>query len=218
MVETNGAGPAPAKSNRVENPTADLMRRFGEDGQDPAVLGKSLERVRPLLTVDEEISYVAIQRKLSAIVPDSFVLTNKRFIHLSPSLLGQLNVKDIPWRQLLKVDLKEGMLSAMLSIQAEGGYLRLEGIHKNQARKAYGIAREMQDKAHEYRRQVDLETRRASASTVAVGQAPATVVAFDSKPAPDAATELRRLKALADEGLITMDEFSRKKAEILARL
>lgn len=193
------------------------MRRFSEDGQDPDVLRKSLERVRPLLTVDEEISYIAIQRRLTTLAPDSFVLTNKRFIHLSPSLLGQLNVKDVAWRQLLKVDLQEAMLSATLSIQAEGGFLRLDGLHKVQARKAYGIAREMQDKAHEYRRQVDLEVRRASASAVNVGAAPATVVAFDSKTAADPALELRKLKSLADEGLITAEEYTKKKGEILAR-
>ena len=210
---------APAKMNSVKDPTLDLMRRFGEDGQDPEVLRKCLDRVIPLLTVEEEISYIAVQRRLAALVPDSFVLTNKRFVHLSPNLLGQLSVRDIGWKQLVKVDLQESMFGASLTIHAEGLPLRLEGLHKVQARKAYAIAREMQDRAHEYRRQMDLEARRATAGSVNVTAVPQPVVAFEAKASmPDLASELRKLKALMDEGLITADEYAGKKSELLARM
>lgn len=194
------------------------------DEQDEAAVRKILPKVTELLTKDEVIEYIAVQKRpVINISPDAIVITNRRFIVVRPRLLG-LTFQDVPWREVGDVHMSEQMLGATITCRTiAGAVLALECIPKKQARRVYGYAQQVEEQAYEKRQQIELEKLRASAGGVVLhGVAP---VAHSSDPpalpvvaADDPVQALGSLKRLLDAGLISQDEFSAKKAEILARL
>ncbi len=54
------------------------------DEQDPVAVGKILPKITELLTRDEQVAYIAVQKKMVMnLSPDAVVLTNRRFIVVS---------------------------------------------------------------------------------------------------------------------------------------
>lgn len=198
------------------------ITQFLSEEQDEGAVRKILPKVSELLTKDESIEYIAVQKKLVVnISPDAVVLTNRRFIMVQPGLFG-MQFQDFPWREVDNVHMSEQMIGATLTCKTTTGRtVALDSIPKKQARRVYSYAQQVEEQAYEKRQQVELEKMRASAGGVvlhtpmapAAAPAPAPVI-----PAEDPMAALAQLKKLFEAELITGDEFAGKKAEILARL
>ncbi|WP_022972833.1 PH domain-containing protein, partial [Xanthomonas maliensis] len=189
--------------------------------QDEAAVRKILPKVSELLTKDEVIEYIAVQKKpVVNVSPAAVVLTNRRFFVVRPRLMG-LSFQDVPWREVHDVHMSEQMLGATLTCRTTtGAILSLESLPKKQARKVYSYAQQVEEQAYERRQQVELEKLRASAGGVVL-HAPASAghaVAVPAQPQDDPLQTLAKLKQLLDAELITQDEFNAKKAEILGRM
>ena len=190
------------------------------DEQDEAAVRKIIPKVTDLLTKGEEIEYIAVQKGIVNLIPDAVVLTNRRFIIVRPKLMG-MNFSDVPWREVQDVHVSEQMLTATISCRTvSGATAQIDKLPKKQARRVYAYAQQMEEHAHEGRKQVEIEKLRAGAGGVVV-HAPAMV----PPPAPAAAPTaedpiqvLSKLKQMLEAGLVTQDEFDKKKAEVLARL
>ncbi len=62
-----------------------IIKKFLNEEQDPKSVEKLMEKVSGLLTSDEEVEYIAVQKKPAVtILPDSIVVTNKRVILCKP--------------------------------------------------------------------------------------------------------------------------------------
>ena len=197
---------------------------FLSDEQDEGAVRKILPKVSELLTKEEVVEYIAVQKKLVVnLSPDAVVLTNKRFIVVRPRLLG-LSFQDVPWREVHDVHMSEQMLGATITCRTTtGAVLLIDSIPKKQARRVYSYAQQVEEQAYEKRQQIELEKLRASAGGVVL-HAPAQAAQAVAPPplpavtAEDPVQALGKLKQLVDSGLISQDEFDAKKAEILARL
>ncbi|MGY1459011.1 PH domain-containing protein [Luteimonas sp. A534] len=196
------------------------IKQFLSDEQDESAVRKILPKVSELLTKDETVEYIAVQKKLVVnLSPDAIVLTNKRFILVQPSMFG-MKFQDFPWREVDNVHMSEQMLGATLTCKTTTGKtVALESLPKKQARRVYSYAQQIEEQAYEKRQQVELEKMRASAGGVVL-HAPvaAQLPAAAAIPAEDPLAALAQLKRLLDAELITPEEFAGKKAEILARL
>ena len=197
----------------------DISRFIGEE-QDERFVRRIIDKVGDLLTAEESIEYVAVQKNLVVTIsPDAVVLTSRRFILVKPGLLGMI-FHDVPWREVHDVHMSEQMIGATLVCRTTtGAVLSLDKVPKKQARRVYAYAQKVEEEAYEKRRQMELDTLRAGAGGVVL-QAPvaAPAVAPAAPVADDPLAALSKLKQLRDAELITVGEFEGKKAEILARL
>lgn len=195
------------------------------DEQDETAVRKILPKVTELLTRDETIEYIAVQKKLVMnLSPDSIVLTNRRFILVQPKMLG-MSFVDFPWREVENVHMSEQMVGATITCKTTtGAFIALDSIPKRQARRIYSYAQQVEEQAYEKRQQVELEKLRASAGGVVLHAPVAPVAAPVAPPIPPAAASedpmqvLGKLKQLLDAELISQAEFDTKKTEVLARL
>jgi hypothetical protein len=203
-----------------------VISQFLTEEQDEAAVRKILPKVSELMTKDETIEYIAVQKKLVInISPDAIVLTNKRFILVRPSLFG-MQFQDHPWREVQDEHMSEQIIGATLTCKTTTGkIIALDSIPKRQARKVYSYAQGIEEQAYDKRQQIELEKLRASAGGVVVHApaAPAAPVVPPPLPASTPAADdplaaLAQLKKLLAAELITEDEFNSKKVEILARL
>lgn len=195
---------------------------FLSEEQDAESVRKILPKVFELLTKDEFIEYVAVQKKLVVnISPDAVVLTNKRIIFVQPSLFG-MKFQDFPWREVADVHMSEQLIGATLTCKTTTGrHLALDSIPKRQARKVYAYAQGVEEQAYDKRQQVELERLRAGAGGVVVHAPTAVPAPTPAPPAPvaeDPMAALATLKKLLEAELISSEEFAQKKSEILARL
>lgn len=203
------------------------INQFLADEQDEAAVRKILPKLTELLTRDESIDYIAVQKKLVMnISPDAVVLTNKRLIFVQPSLFG-MQFQDYPWREVQDVHMSEQMIGATLTCRTTTGkHHALDSIPKKQARRAYAYAQAVEEQAYDKRQQLELEKMRAAAGGVVLHapSAPSMPPALPAQGTPaavaadDPLASLAQLKKLLLAELITEDEFNAKKAEILARL
>jgi hypothetical protein len=211
----NTKSPDATEAGPVSMDTSALLRHLSNEEQDPKVVEQVLSKVKHILTTGEEVKYIAVQKKLVNISPDSVVLTNKRFIIYKPSLTG-ISFEDYPWRDLHDAKIKETLLGAWLSYQTvHGRFVSIDSLPKAQARRLYALSQEMEEKARVERRERELEDKRAAAGGVVVQSASALAPA----PAvPDPLATLQKLKGMLDAGLISQAEYDQKKAEILAAM
>jgi hypothetical protein len=197
-----------------------ILNSFANEEQDPSVVEKVYSKVSEILTDGEEIRYIAVQKKLVMnISPECVVLTNKRFIIYKPTMLGRVEFEDYIWRELHDAHVKEGIRSATLTMETMNGHnLSVDNLPKSQARKLYTLAQGMEEKVLEERRQRELEEKRASSGGITMQAA--VPVTPQSAPAPkeDPLEKLTKLKSMLDAGLITEEEYSTKKADILSRM
>jgi hypothetical protein len=83
------------------------ISQFLSEEQDEVAVRKILPKITELLTKEEAIDYIAVQKKLVVnISPDAVVLTNKRIIFVQPSLFG-MKFQDFPWREVQDVHMSE---------------------------------------------------------------------------------------------------------------
>ncbi|RLG43667.1 MAG: hypothetical protein DRN81_06045, partial [Thermoproteota archaeon] len=130
---------------------------------------KVQQKVQQILTREEKVLFIAVQNSPLSInlSPDSVVLTNRRFIIYRPKLLGGASFEDYIWRDLQDARLKEGMMRSTLTFKTvKGKVLHIIDLPKEEARRAYAIAQEMEEKVLEERRQRQIEEKRAAAGGV----------------------------------------------------
>jgi len=214
------AAPPQAQAHAAApNPARAWLAKFTNDEQDPAIVERVHAKVKELVTSQEEIIYIAVQKKpVVNLTPDCVVLTNRRLILYKPKLLGQVDMQDFQWLNVFDCRVKEGMTGATLSFRiANGATLSVDYLPKSQARALYRFAQEMEERSIAQRRQMELENARA-ASGAMVMQPPAMPAATHAAPQDDPLATLQKLKQLLDAGLILQAEYDAKKAEILKRM
>jgi len=205
----------------TDQPTPDHLAQFITEDQDPEQVEKVYEKVRQLLTSGEQVRYIAVQKPIVFDpTPEIVVLTNRRFMHYRQNMFGRANFTDYIWRELKEAKLEEGVMRATLTLfAANGETLRIENLVKEQARRLYAIAQEMEENVREELRLRAMEEKRAAAGGVFLqGALGAAAGASTAAPAEEPLQALSKLKQLMEAGLITADEFETKKKEILARL
>ncbi len=214
------SGQATASSPPPPPPPNPLQKYLNEE-QDPGTVKQVIERVKQILTREEEIIYIAVQKPVvPTLSPDCAVLTNRRFIIYKPKFLGGANFEDYIWPDLHDAHLSEGMMRATLTLKTvKGNVLSLGDLPKAQARRLYAFAQEMEERVRMLRRQRDMEEKRAAAGGIIFqGQMPTQQVPQAAPQAEDPMQKLKVLKNMFDAGLITSQEYETKKAEILSRL
>lgn len=213
-----------------------LIDRFLSDEQDPKAVEKVLGKLNDMLSNNEELIYMAVQKKPAVnLLPDCIAVSNKRIFYCEPGNFGiTMNFKDISWKSIKEVSFKEEIFgSKFICVPLHGENITTEYIPKVQARKLYQAAYEQLENFKEQQRQTELDERRSSPSPVTVNattpepaEAPVPFVSqppvIPSTPAEEPEDEttlkLRKLKGLYDKHLITQEEYEAKKANILDSL
>ena len=210
-----------------------LIDRFLSDEQDPKTVEKVLGKLNDMLSSNEELIYLAVQKKPAVnLLPDCIVVSNKRIFYCEPANFGiTMNFKDISWKSIKEVSSKEELFgSKFICVPQHGENIVTEFIPKVQARKLYQAAHDQLEKFKEEQRQSDIEDRRPAPSAVTVNAQPVEtaperepepefaarpITAIAEEPEDETTLKLRKLKTLFDKQLITQEEYEAKKANIL---
>ena len=129
----------------------ETLAQYLTENQDPQQVARIYEKVSQLLTRGEQVIYIAVQKALTYDpTPEIVVLTNRRFMHYQQNLMGSAKFTDYIWRELKEARLEEGVMRATLTLYAANGEtLRVDNLVKEQARRLYAIAQEMEEKRAE---------------------------------------------------------------------
>lgn len=203
------------------DPTNPIARFMTED-QDPEQVAQIYEKLSQLLTRGEEPLYIAVQKPVGIdLTPEIMVLTNRRFMHYKPDLFGRAKFTDYIWRDMRSVELEENVWRSTLTIHVSNGEsMRVDNLVKEQARRLYAIAQQMEENVREELRLRQMEEKRAEAGGIYLpgGAMGSMATSSTAAPAEEPVQALSKLKQLMEAGLITAEEFETKKKEILARL
>lgn len=126
----------------------DNLKKILNEDQDPKAIEKITAKLENLLMSNEEVGYIAVQKKPAVnLLPDSVVVTNKRIILCKPKNLGlTMEFNDFNWDDVIGTFIKEGILGAEFTFQTEFELSHtIDYLPKNQARKLYTYAKEQMD-------------------------------------------------------------------------
>ena len=126
----------------------DNLKKILNEDQDPKAIEKITTKLHNLLMSNEEIGYIAVQKKPAVtILPDSIVVTNKRIILCKPKNLGlSMEFIDYDWDDIAASFVKEGILGADFTFSTKSDLTHtIDYLPKNQARKLYTYAKEQLD-------------------------------------------------------------------------
>lgn len=126
----------------------DNLKKFLNEEQDPKAIEKITSKLNDLLMKNEEIGYIAVQKKPAITVfPDSIVVTNKRIIICQPKNLGlSMNFTDFTWDEVEGTFMKENILGSEFSFSTKTQIqVSIDYIPKIQARKISTYAKEQLD-------------------------------------------------------------------------
>ena len=126
----------------------DNLKKILNEDQDPVAIEKISAKLHNLLMKNEEIGYIAVQKKPAiTLFPDSIVVTNKRIIICKPKNLGlSMEFIDYDWDDVTASFVKENLLGAEFSFSTKSDLsLSIDYLPKNQARKLYTYAKEQLD-------------------------------------------------------------------------
>ncbi|MFE3867493.1 PH domain-containing protein [Flavobacterium sp. LS2P90] len=124
------------------------FKKFLNEEQDPKAIEKIASKLSDLLMKNEEIGYIAVQKKPAiTVLPDSIVLTNKRIIICQPKNLGlSMNFIDYTWDEIEGTFVKENILGSEFSFTTRTNMeVSIDYIPKIQARKIFTYAKEQLD-------------------------------------------------------------------------
>lgn len=130
--------------------------KFLADGQDPKVVEKIYVKIADMLTHNESISYIALQKKPAVtLLPDSIAISNKRIFLCEFTKLGlSTNFEIFPWKEIKDIAFKEEIFGSKVTvIPFTGENLSIDYIPKVQARKLYQLIKD----ALEYVNTAELE-------------------------------------------------------------
>ena len=195
---------------------ADIPIRHIEPEQDTEALQKVAREVAKILTPNEEILYIALQNVTAlSIRKDAVVLTNNRVIMFSPGIMGRVTFKDYLWQDVINVTMKQGMLSTQLVVETSAGKEETGAVDKEQAKRLYGFAQQLEQEWREKRRIREMEEARARAGGVYMGAMPGTPMPT-AAAAEDPMAKLSKAKAMFEQNLISEQEYEALKAKVLA--
>lgn len=126
----------------------DNLKKILNEDQDPKAIEKITSKLENLLMSNEEVGYIAVQKKPAVtILPDSIVVTNKRIILCKPKNLGlSMEFVDYDWDDIAASFVKEGILGADFTFTTKSELTQtIDYLPKNQARKLYTYAKEQLD-------------------------------------------------------------------------
>jgi hypothetical protein len=126
----------------------DQIKKFLNEEQDPKAIEKVTSKLRDILMKNEEIGYIAVQKKPAlTVLPDSIVMTNKRIIICQPKNLGlSMNFIDYTWDDIEGTFVKENILGSEFSFSTKTDMqVSIDYIPKIQARKIFTYAKEQLD-------------------------------------------------------------------------
>jgi hypothetical protein len=126
----------------------DNLKKFLNEEQDPKAIEKITSKLNDLLMKNEEVGYIAVQKKPAITVfPDSIVVTNKRIIICQPKNLGlSMNFTDFTWDEIEGTFIKENILGSEFSFSTKTQIqVSIDYIPKIQARKIATFAKEQLD-------------------------------------------------------------------------
>ncbi len=126
----------------------DNIKKFLNEEQDPKAIEKITSKLNDLLMKNEEIGYIAVQKKPAITVfPDSIVVTNKRIIICQPKNMGlSMNFTDFTWDEIEGTFMKENILGSEFSFSTKTQIqVSIDYIPKIQARKISTFAKEQLD-------------------------------------------------------------------------
>lgn len=211
-----------------------LIDRFLSDEQDPKAVEKVLGKLNDMLSANEELIYMAVQKRPAVnLLPTCIAVSNKRIFYCEPGNFGiTMNFKDISWKTIKEISFKEEIFgSKFICVPTHGENIITEYIPKVQARKLYQAAHEQLAEFKEQQHQIELEERRSSTSPVTVNAVPETKIVEEpvafippapvvvhapvEEPEDETTIKLRKLKTLYDKQLITLEEYEAKKADVL---
>ncbi|MDI5895368.1 PH domain-containing protein [Flavobacterium algoritolerans] len=124
------------------------FKKFLNEEQDPKAIEKIASKLSDLLMKNEEIGYIAVQKKPAiTVLPDSIVMTNKRVIICQPKNLGlSMNFIDYTWDEIEGTFVKENILGSEFSFTTRTNMeVSIDYIPKIQARKIFTYAKEQLD-------------------------------------------------------------------------
>ncbi|MDI5888989.1 PH domain-containing protein [Flavobacterium yafengii] len=124
------------------------FKKFLNEEQDPKAIEKIASKLSDLLMKNEEIGYIAVQKKPAiTVLPDSIVMTNKRIIICQPKNLGlSMNFIDYTWDEIEGTFVKENILGSEFSFTTRTNMeVSIDYIPKIQARKIFTFAKEQLD-------------------------------------------------------------------------
>ena len=126
----------------------DNIKKFLNEEQDPKAIEKITSKLNDLLMKNEEIGYIAVQKKPAITVfPDSIVVTNKRIIICQPKNMGlSMSFTDFTWDEIEETFMKENILGSEFSFSTKTQIqVSIDYIPKSQARKISTYAKEQLD-------------------------------------------------------------------------
>ncbi|SEP75616.1 PH domain-containing protein [Flavobacterium urocaniciphilum] len=126
----------------------DNLKKILNEDQDPKAIEKITSKLENLLMSNEEVGYIAVQKKPAITVfPDSIVVTNKRIILCKPKNLGlSMEFVDYDWDDVAGTFVKEGILGSDFTFSTKTELTHtVDYLPKNQARKLYTYAKEQMD-------------------------------------------------------------------------
>ena len=121
------------------------LKKILNEDQDPKAIEKITSKLENLLMSNEEVGYIAVQKKPAITVfPDSVVVTNKRIIICKPKNLGlSMEFIDYDWDDIAGTFVKEGILGSEFTFNTKSDLtLNIDYLPKNQARKLYTFSKE----------------------------------------------------------------------------
>jgi hypothetical protein len=124
------------------------FKKFLNEEQDPKAIEKIASKLSDLLMKNEEVGYIAVQKKPAiTVLPDSIVMTNKRIIICQPKNLGlSMNFIDYTWDEIEGTFVKENILGSEFSFTTSTNMeVSIDYIPKIQARKIFTYAKEQLD-------------------------------------------------------------------------
>jgi hypothetical protein len=222
----------------------DQIKKFLNEEQDPKAIEKITSKLNDLLMKNEEIGYIAVQKKPAITVfPNSVVVTNKRIIICQPKNLGlSMNFTDFTWDEVDGTFVKENILGSEFSFSTKTQIqVSIDYIPKIQARKIFTYAKEQLDilknpgvKLDEIKTQVpdyhpeeiveEMETEEVTnyaeiipvASNYSEIPTPSGENKINELSQDELFEKLQNYKKLLDNGLILQGEYDAYKKEILS--
>jgi hypothetical protein len=141
--------------------------KFLLDEQDPKAIDKVLGKLTDMLSSNEELIYIAVQKRPAVnLLPDCIAVSNKRIFYCEPGNFGiTMNFKDISWKSIHEVAFKEELFGSKFTCTPiQGVPIITDFIPKLQARKLYQVAQEQLETYKEQQQLLKTEAQQALAA------------------------------------------------------